>query len=273
MKNYLYFKVWLAPLMIIAFSLSNMTQTNAQAVRILDSDPRKGGGDDTRLCSDMGSNSFAFYLQIRDDISVNINEITIEGAGLNPIIAESVTYESPINNLDVNTGETFLWMCAFSLENSLHNYMGGQEEINIQVSYSYFSGNGNLTSSTTSEGAILPYNALTGTLSFSICIDEEQLDDPVISKYRKAEKQKEIIVDNIYPNPTNNNITIELSTDEELEISVDVLDHIGKRIKSITIKDGGKIKEDISLSSLPKGVYYLSISSRDDVIIKKIMKL
>lgn len=72
---------------------------------------------------------------------------------------------------------------------------------------------------------------------------------------------------NVYPNPCNEDITIE--SDSKIE-SVKIVDVTGKVVYNISSID--KQKEIISLNSLPSGVYFLSITSADAKSTRKFFK-
>jgi len=71
----------------------------------------------------------------------------------------------------------------------------------------------------------------------------------------------------IYPNPALNVVNIEVSTSAILR-KVDVLSIDGQLIQSNTQGDLSRI----SISNLPKGVYYLKIESDNGIAIKKLIK-
>ncbi len=69
------------------------------------------------------------------------------------------------------------------------------------------------------------------------------------------------IIAQVYPNPTNGNITIETN---ELQ-RVDIFDQMGRQLMSATTSK-------INLSALPRGTYTLRITTHQGVAIKKILK-
>jgi len=72
----------------------------------------------------------------------------------------------------------------------------------------------------------------------------------------------------IYPNPTNNLLTIE--TDKPDHYSIDITSMNGQLIYN---SDMDRTSQQIDLSSLQKGVYVITVRSKDFVTIKKIVKL
>jgi hypothetical protein len=73
---------------------------------------------------------------------------------------------------------------------------------------------------------------------------------------------------NLYPNPTNNLLTIE--ADIPYIYSVEITTLNGQRILGRELE--GTTRQ-IDLSSFPKGVYFITIRSKDFVTTRKIVKL
>lgn len=63
------------------------------------------------------------------------------------------------------------------------------------------------------------------------------------------------IINNIYPNPTNGLINIELSDKVTLPLTIELIDVKGKIVKDFSITNKNSV---VDLTSLPKGVYVLS---------------
>lgn len=71
----------------------------------------------------------------------------------------------------------------------------------------------------------------------------------------------------IYPNPTSNNLTIDL--DGQIFNDIRLHDLNGKFVKSICVNCSGQITE--SLESIDKGVYFLHFNKENELITKKIV--
>jgi hypothetical protein len=69
---------------------------------------------------------------------------------------------------------------------------------------------------------------------------------------------------NFFPNPTSSFFKIEVDTDE---CKVEIFDTNGKTVKEITNYNG----EQISVSELPTGLYFVKIISGDDVVVEKLV--
>jgi len=72
----------------------------------------------------------------------------------------------------------------------------------------------------------------------------------------------------IYPNPTQNYITIQLTNEIVGETKMDLFDVQGRKIIS---KNTFQNTEELNLSSLSGGIYFLSIQNKNHKIIKKII--
>ena len=74
---------------------------------------------------------------------------------------------------------------------------------------------------------------------------------------------------NVYPNPFNNNITVELSGTGNFEL--ELYDRIGQKIKTLSVTEKQKITwqpgEDLS-----SGIYFLRIKNKKFALTKKLMK-
>jgi hypothetical protein len=74
----------------------------------------------------------------------------------------------------------------------------------------------------------------------------------------------------IYPNPTENNITIALGELAKETNQIDVLDITGKSVRQLS-KLNGSIAE-LELSNLAKGIYHVVISTNQGTITKQVIK-
>ena len=74
----------------------------------------------------------------------------------------------------------------------------------------------------------------------------------------------------IYPNPTNNFITIEGLFNGKTKI--EIFDNLGKIIKNFSVISNGFAVETIDLSEIKNGIYFIQISNSEGNTIKKIVK-
>ena len=75
----------------------------------------------------------------------------------------------------------------------------------------------------------------------------------------------------IYPNPTSDKLTIDLTSFTNKEIVIDVIDLSGKLISTST-KIGGTTV-DLEMSQLTKGLYHICIHTESGLIVQKVSKL
>ena len=75
----------------------------------------------------------------------------------------------------------------------------------------------------------------------------------------------------IYPNPTSDKLTIDLSPFNDKEIVIDIIDLSGKLISTST-KIGGTTV-DLEMSQFTKGLYHIRIHTENGLIVQKVSKL
>lgn len=102
------------------------------------------------------------------------------------------------------------------------------------------------------------------------CIDRAEL---IVFPYSTSLSEDGNIGNNfkLYPNPTDGNLTLEYNR-VGYNCNVTITDITGKLLYSTQIKDTEQ-RKDLSISSLPAGVYYLRVSSIKYETVKKIVKL
>jgi len=74
---------------------------------------------------------------------------------------------------------------------------------------------------------------------------------------------------NIYPNPNKGNFTLNYSGQEQLK-ELQVLDMLGKRIQTISLENFANSKE-INLTTLAKGMYFITIQSETTSVTKRMI--
>ena len=75
----------------------------------------------------------------------------------------------------------------------------------------------------------------------------------------------------IYPNPTSDKLSIDLSSFNDKEIVIDIIDLSGKLISTST-KIGGTTV-DLEMSQFTKGLYHIRIHTENGLIVQKVSKL
>jgi photosystem II stability/assembly factor-like uncharacterized protein len=90
-----------------------------------------------------------------------------------------------------------------------------------------------------------------------------------IRKQTAAEEQL-----NIYPNPVQDVLNINLDNDKAQKLEISILDEAGKYCLPVQIiTASGKQLINIDMRSLPAGVYYCRISGKDNVMTKQVVKV
>ena len=74
----------------------------------------------------------------------------------------------------------------------------------------------------------------------------------------------------LYPNPTQETMTLILSSMEDVQVRYTIMDYLGKEIKNGNILSE---KSEISLRDLPSGNYFISLKSKKENRIFKIVKI
>jgi hypothetical protein len=74
----------------------------------------------------------------------------------------------------------------------------------------------------------------------------------------------------LYPNPTQETMTLILSSKEDIQVRYTIMDYLGKEIRNGNILSE---KSEISLMDLPAGNYFISLKSKKENRIFKIVKI
>ncbi len=78
---------------------------------------------------------------------------------------------------------------------------------------------------------------------------------------------------NIYPNPSNGNLTISLNSAKEQKMNIQVLDQMGKVVFAVNDRDviSGSTQTNLDLSSLSSGIYMLRLENKEGSVNRKII--
>ena len=77
-----------------------------------------------------------------------------------------------------------------------------------------------------------------------------------------------------YPNPTSELVNIEYVLPSRMRISIDLIDFLGQRVKTVTsetMQDMGTHTSQVSVSELSIGTYFLKITFNDDETLQKVI--
>ena len=76
---------------------------------------------------------------------------------------------------------------------------------------------------------------------------------------------------NVYPNPAINSTTLEVYSDNNSDIEINIIDVLGKNVFSETTKVySGKNLKTLDIRNLQKGVYFINTSINNNLISKKL---
>ena len=74
----------------------------------------------------------------------------------------------------------------------------------------------------------------------------------------------------LYPNPTHETMTLILSSKVDVQVRYTIMDYLGKEIRNGNILSE---KSEISLRDLPSGNYFISLKSKKEIRIFKMVKI
>lgn len=77
---------------------------------------------------------------------------------------------------------------------------------------------------------------------------------------------------NVYPNPSNGFFTLEVSTTDAINATVQVTTIDGRIVYNDMLKGNGMITKDVDISALANGIYYLRLESKNQVKTFKVLK-
>ena len=76
---------------------------------------------------------------------------------------------------------------------------------------------------------------------------------------------------NIYPNPTTDYATIDVSLTETQEVVVEVVNTLGQKVLNITtVFDAGVNSFELPVSKLNTGLYYVSVKVSGETVTKEL---
>lgn len=77
----------------------------------------------------------------------------------------------------------------------------------------------------------------------------------------------------VYPNPNNGEITVEIEMNRQMELVVGLYDMVGKQVwLDENLGEATSLRQQYDLSEIPDGVYFIRIYADDQMTVKKIVK-
>lgn len=161
------------------------------------------------------------------------------GPGPNPFYGNGTSFATPI----LAGAVTCLWQSKPFLRNM--QLMAGLK----QYAHNALNPNNNI-------GWGVPNMCYTYNSTIGIGIKENEKDNSVIS---------------IYPNPANNQLTVNLNSVSAKQITLKVIDVLGKEVKCESVKVS-ETSYSLNLSSLNNGAYFILVTDQNQSFTKKFMK-
>ncbi len=81
------------------------------------------------------------------------------------------------------------------------------------------------------------------------------------------------ILDQVFPNPVSNSVMIRFSLQKPSEISLDINDPLGRKLETLLkgYHKPGEFQCNWSVTSLPTGIYYLSLKTEDQLHVQRVL--
>ncbi|MDR7208476.1 T9SS type A sorting domain-containing protein [Flavobacterium piscis] len=209
---------------------------------------------------------YCHYNQITNlDIKKNIlikgfmchgNKLSSIDVSNNPELEMLDCLENQLTSLDISKNPKITELACEENQLIYLNLKNGNN-VNLDLTYSNFSKNPNLTCIEVDDVAYSNANwnnLKDATATYASTCSKLDIEDSVFDK----------VV--LYPNPTKYEVTI---SNIALEKAT-VYNALGQLVKSFTL-NSGNMNNTISLSGLPKGVYYVSLINQEAASVKKVI--
>ncbi|MFC2096608.1 T9SS type A sorting domain-containing protein, partial [Bacteroidota bacterium] len=153
---------------------------------------------------------------------------------------------------------------------------GPDDEISVMLRWKKGSGDYTSITMNLSGGKYygqIPMQSAGETINFSIIAEDNQgLQSTYNDSYEISESIGINKLDrnsiNIYPNPTNNKVTVEINQTQLIK-SIDIYNLVGEKV--LNISGLNDIKYTIELSSLPKGMYIVKVNDQESSFVRRII--
>ena len=263
-------------LMFLAVFMLHSVMMNAQ-LPLSGSKKSGGGGDDPMLWTNI-ENSFCLDIK-RSSVKIEIYNHFTEPVIIPSIIATHL-WDGSTNQL-VNNNNDYLGFAGNELiaaegtntfilhfESPWNIYHTSAEDVLLMVHFEYY-----LESDIPSGNNIIFVIPKTDTYIMSNY--KCGLDKPLPERLSNEESTSIINSVKIAPNPATDNFNISFDMNEEEDIDIKLYNSIGQEVKVIIneAKAKGKHTENVSISDLDAGIYYVRIASGSEYKTEKIVKL
>lgn len=123
-------------------------------------------------------------------------------------------------------------------------------------------------------GGILP--AATNNEITTFCTNKQKYNPIYVAKNRQDTVKKELVLldVSVFPNPTQHNINVEISTSSKENLRIILQNTLGQIIyqKEIEPNESGSYQETIGTDNLPTGIYYLTLQTKNGIKTQKVLK-
>jgi hypothetical protein len=86
------------------------------------------------------------------------------------------------------------------------------------------------------------------------------------------EESSNLINYKVYPNPTNNNVTLKYNLSNTENVQISIVDIYGKIIKNITVINKQSISKNIDLTNISSGIYFVKLQGETFNKLVKVIK-
>jgi len=180
-----------------------------------------------------------------------------------PLPIELTTFEANCTDSQVQ----LFWQTASETNNKFFSIERSQNGVNFE-NVERIDGGGN--SSTPLFYNWTDLNPLAGTSYYRLTQTDYDGETNVLST--KSVGCQELHVVNVYPNPFNESLTLDLGGLTEYPVSVSIVDALGRVVYQEIITETKNRNELQIAQSLLPGTYFLNINTRNQIITKKIIK-
>jgi hypothetical protein len=104
--------------------------------------------------------------------------------------------------------------------------------------------------------------------------DGKESQSQIISVEHVCGDNQESVID-VYPNPAQSNFILDVKLFKKVEVSVEILDALGREVKSMSSKkyDIGLQSFDMDISNFDSGIYFVRVTINGKLNLKKVVKL